>query len=928
MSVLTRKKNGKRFLFNLSFLLLVMLCSFPFQISADQAQYFYDELGRLVGVIDGQGNIASYEYDAVGNLLSISRSPVATPAITGVSPNPIEAVPVVPIIISGTSLLLSSVTTSNADIQIGQITTNTETTIETTLDIPNPTTFGATTLTVTVPGGSATTTITVNQPVPTITQLSGTVLPPGATVTIEGTGFATVLGSNQVTFPGDSGARIAATVVSESFTSLTVQIPAGTTSGDVTVQVGTLTSNAVFFTTPGITVIPVTATIGIPADPVLASANAGQNVQLDGAGFANGSTLDVPVFDQNGVSSIALVPLTNVSPDGTTANITVPATAATGLWALSGSTLAGVPVQIIPTTSSLDGTVTIGQPVDILGSGFQEGFTTVLFPGAVGPVAATDVQFTNNRLTVVAPPGVTGGTVIVITPGGTSNGVSVGIAVLQTITATNRKGTPADPLLPWANRGRITLHGVGFAPGMQATATTTSNSGVQGIATNHFLVNVSADGTKADIDLKSAVTTGPVSLGTGVVFLQIVPAIFRVLPAGTFEPGNEVSIQGAGFKIGESMATFEGSPEIVTTTNSAAVANTFHRAVIPNGVTLIPPGNATTITITTDGGTSNAFPVSHPVISGITGTANLGTPQDPTMPSANVNQVITVSGVSFIQPTRVFIPRFDPPSFPESFPRTVSSDGLSLTVRVPNDAITGGVAVQDANYTTLGSGTVTLQIVPTIVSVQGVAAEGEVLSITGTGFDPISTQVQFPGVSNPVVPLSVQEILLTVTAPVGTDFTGLLTVVTSGGTSNAFDLSASGNNEVEPNDSTATATPFNIGPPPRELTETKTGRIDPIGDVDFYQVDIDFIQKGPFFDPIVSLGDPGAPNLTLQLTWLDQDGVTVLETTQGTISSGSDLSLGFAPSVDGSYFFKIEEISGQGGSTHTYELEMNMFIPF
>jgi len=72
-----------------------MLCSFPFQISADQAQYFYDELGRLVGVIDGQGNIASYEYDAVGNLLSISRSPVATPAITGVSPNPIEAVPIV-----------------------------------------------------------------------------------------------------------------------------------------------------------------------------------------------------------------------------------------------------------------------------------------------------------------------------------------------------------------------------------------------------------------------------------------------------------------------------------------------------------------------------------------------------------------------------------------------------------------------------------------------------------------------------------------------------------------------------------------------------------------------------------------------------------------------------------------------------------------
>ena len=39
----------------------------------DQAQYFYDELGRLVAVIDGQGNVAVYTYDVVGNLISIQR---------------------------------------------------------------------------------------------------------------------------------------------------------------------------------------------------------------------------------------------------------------------------------------------------------------------------------------------------------------------------------------------------------------------------------------------------------------------------------------------------------------------------------------------------------------------------------------------------------------------------------------------------------------------------------------------------------------------------------------------------------------------------------------------------------------------------------------------------------------------------------------
>ena len=36
-------------------------------------QYGYDELGRLVIVADGAGNTAIYNYDAVGNLLSIER---------------------------------------------------------------------------------------------------------------------------------------------------------------------------------------------------------------------------------------------------------------------------------------------------------------------------------------------------------------------------------------------------------------------------------------------------------------------------------------------------------------------------------------------------------------------------------------------------------------------------------------------------------------------------------------------------------------------------------------------------------------------------------------------------------------------------------------------------------------------------------------
>lgn len=46
----------------------------PVVTTADQVQYIYDDLGRLSQVIDGQGNVATYQYDAVGNLLSITRN--------------------------------------------------------------------------------------------------------------------------------------------------------------------------------------------------------------------------------------------------------------------------------------------------------------------------------------------------------------------------------------------------------------------------------------------------------------------------------------------------------------------------------------------------------------------------------------------------------------------------------------------------------------------------------------------------------------------------------------------------------------------------------------------------------------------------------------------------------------------------------------
>ncbi len=71
-----------------SIVYLLLACSLvacllvcPAEVRGDQAQYFYDELGQLVGVVDGQGDTALYTYDEVGNLLSIERFTVGATGI-------------------------------------------------------------------------------------------------------------------------------------------------------------------------------------------------------------------------------------------------------------------------------------------------------------------------------------------------------------------------------------------------------------------------------------------------------------------------------------------------------------------------------------------------------------------------------------------------------------------------------------------------------------------------------------------------------------------------------------------------------------------------------------------------------------------------------------------------------------------------------
>jgi YD repeat-containing protein len=97
----------------------------PVVTTADQAQYIYDDLGRLSQVIDGQGNVATYQYDAVGNLLSITRNTggVGAPTITSFTPNTGNAGASVNVSLAGTNLTGASLATSNPGILVRNVVT-------------------------------------------------------------------------------------------------------------------------------------------------------------------------------------------------------------------------------------------------------------------------------------------------------------------------------------------------------------------------------------------------------------------------------------------------------------------------------------------------------------------------------------------------------------------------------------------------------------------------------------------------------------------------------------------------------------------------------------------------------------------------------------------------------------------------------------
>lgn len=204
--------------------------------SANAISYVYDELGRLEAVVDpaAANGIARYNYDGVGNLLSITRQSATATTIIDFHPKTAKRDATVTIYGAGFSSTPSQNTVRFGGSGGTQATVSAATTTQLVVTVPTSGTVDGMVY-ASSPSGAATSSqsfaLDTSAP-PTVTGFTPTSAASGSTVTISGTGFdASSPKNNNVFFNG-----IRAEVTAATSTSLTVLVPPFTTRGKISVQ--------------------------------------------------------------------------------------------------------------------------------------------------------------------------------------------------------------------------------------------------------------------------------------------------------------------------------------------------------------------------------------------------------------------------------------------------------------------------------------------------------------------------------------------------------------------------------------------------------------------------------------------------------------------------------------------------------------------
>src|SRR5215213_1846420 len=472
-------------------------------VDAGPITNIYDELGRLVAVIDPSGDTVVYKYDEVGNLLTISRGNASQLSIIEFTPD--KGLIGAAVTIYGTGF---SQTPGDNTVKFNgttaTVTASASTQISTTVPV------GATSglITVTTSAGTASSSIpfTVGSDAPVITSFTPNIGAAGTIVNLSGTNFDGTASGNRVAFNGTRSVVTAATT-----TTITTTVPTGATSGRIsdTTPAGMGSSSNYFFIPPA----PFTAAdvevfssmaIGESKNITIATANkvamvlfdgtAGQRVSLTMTAVTIGSST-VTIYNPDG-SSLAsttantsggfidarILPTTGtytilIDPSSTnTGNMTLNLYAATNA---TGTITPGGPAVTVTTAipgqnAELTFSGTAGQRISIKGtSAFGSCWNLGLYAPDGSQVANT---FNCGSNTFVEPQTlpVTGNYVVLVDPSGAVTGqATVNLYAVTDVTGSINFGGPTVPVTidtPGQN-ARLTFVGsAGQRPSVHGTA--------------------------------------------------------------------------------------------------------------------------------------------------------------------------------------------------------------------------------------------------------------------------------------------------------------------------------------------------------------------------------------------------------------------------------------------------------------------------
>ena len=359
---------------------------------------------------------------------------------------------------------------------------------------------------------------------------------------------------------------------------------------------------------------------GIFTDFLGRFSSGGDTLNLSGLTAGQTYTLkfDLYALDSwDGLATSAGPDIFNVTVDGSRKLSAALANFTGSVQTFNGS--ATLPLQIVPTLSSMDGVPNGDGTFNLYGSGLQAGATTV----TIGGITLPDAQFANqyqnqvvngnNAQERIVAPLVLDGPVTVTTAGGSATLAGYVFPAqppvqFTGITASAPFGVAANAALPSANVGQtITLTGQGFSNSTWVLFAAQDASGRNGFVARTGTAG--SNGTTLTVVVPDLARTGLVQvLGSAASYqLQVVPVLRSV--GGAVQSGNTIEIEATGLPPGEVVVQIDGQG-VGSFSIRDTVDNNIYNVSNPIGgqqlltLTVPPSVGPGVITVQTNGGTA------------------------------------------------------------------------------------------------------------------------------------------------------------------------------------------------------------------------------------------------------------------------------------------------------------------------------------